>query len=137
MEIHKKINGNKIPKVNFIERRADIKSRIKTLLTIQLPYPKANKFRKKLQNIQHELTTCLDFPEVPSHNNFVERQLRPNVIVRKITFGTRSKSGMENHQVLMSIIQTAILNKYPVLDLLKNIHLYRNISLTELQNRPP
>src|SRR3989339_436587 len=88
-------------------------------------------------NKQQELTLCLDLPYIPAHNNFVERQLRPNVILRKITFGTRSVAGMHNHQAMMSLIQTAILNGYPVLDMLKGIHSGQNLSLEQIQNYSP
>lgn len=135
LSIHK--NTEKIDKIKFMEIRGDLKSQIKTLLSIPLPYPAADKFRRKLENIRHELTVCLDLPYIPAHNNFVERQIRPNVILRKITFGTRSISGIENHQTMMSLIQTAILNKYPVMDLLKGIHSGQKLSLAQLQNHSP
>jgi transposase len=135
IDTHKKVCT--MDKVRFLEIRADLKSQIKTLLSIPLPYPTADKLRKKLERVQHEFTVCLDLPYVPAHNNFVERQLRPNVILRKITFGTRSAAGIENHQTMMSIIQTAVLNKYPVMDLLKGIHACNNITLAQLRNHSP
>ncbi len=137
LEVHKNINKNRISNIRFIETRGDIKSRLKTLLLKPLPHPKADKFRKKLQSMQQELITCLDFPYVPAHNNFVERQIRPNVILRKITFGTRSNAGIKNHETLMSVIQTADLNKYPILNLLKDIHLSSNVTLSQMQHSPP
>jgi len=79
-----------------------------------------NKDIKRLQKriIKHneELLTFLDHPEVEPTNNRAERQLRPNVIMRKITFGNRSEIGARNHQVIMSIIQTAILNSIESFD---------------------
>ncbi|PJB49231.1 MAG: hypothetical protein CO103_06250 [Chloroflexi bacterium CG_4_9_14_3_um_filter_45_9] len=57
-----------------------------------------------------ELFTFLDNPAVEPTNNRAERQLRPNVIMRKVTFGNRSALGAFNHAVIMSIIQTGILN---------------------------
>src|SRR3989339_665119 len=127
------MNSRKFDKIQFLEIRGYIKSQLKSLLSIPLPYPVPDKFRRKLKNRQHELTLCLDLPHIPAHNNFVERQIRPNVILRKITFGTRSIAGMENHQTMMSLIQTAASNNYPVLDLLKGIHSGQNLSLKQLQ----
>ncbi|MCL6579979.1 MAG: transposase, partial [Candidatus Bathyarchaeota archaeon] len=57
-----------------------------------------------------ELFLFLDHPEIEPTNNRAERQLRPNVIMRKITFGNRSPHGAEKHQILMSIIETGRLN---------------------------
>jgi transposase len=130
-------NSGKFDKIQFLELREYLKTQLKSLLSLPLPYPVPDKLRRKLKNRQHELTLCLDLPDIPAHNNFVERQIRPNVILRKITFGTRSLSGMENHQTLMSLIQTADSNNYPVLDLLKGIHSGQNLSLAQLQNYSP
>ena len=69
------------------------------------------RFVKRLERYRHECLTFLDIPGIPWHNNHAERMIRPNVLLRKITFGNRSPEGLENHNVLMSIIQTAKLNK--------------------------
>jgi hypothetical protein len=72
----------------------------------------------KLSAMWRQLVTCLEVPGVCAHNNLVERLLRDNVIPRKITFGNRSDKGVENHQVLMSLIQTARLQNLNPLTLL-------------------
>lgn len=137
LELHKIYKAKKITKLEFFQLAADIKSQIKSLLKTVLPFPRADRVRRNLDKCRTELTTCLDKPEVPPHNNHIERQLRPNVVIRKISGGTRSQSGMDNHQVLMSVMQTASLNKYPVLDLLRKVHSGVGISLSELQQKPP
>jgi hypothetical protein len=40
-------------------------------------------------------------------NNHAEQSLRHMVIFRKICFGTRSESGLNNHSILPSLVQTA------------------------------
>jgi len=55
--------------------------------------------------------TFLDYPGIDYHNNHAERQIRPNVLLRKIVFGNRSDKGILNHNCLMGIIQTAHLKK--------------------------
>jgi len=69
------------------------------------------RFVKRLERYRGECFTFLDKPGIPWHNNHAERMIRPNVLLRKITFGNRSLEGLENHNVLMSIIQTAKLNQ--------------------------
>ena len=93
--------------VNFIDLRADVTARLRRTLKRELGHPKADKFRRKLLDKIEELVTCLDFDEVCSHNNWAERLLRGSVIMRKVTFGSRSASGIRNHEVLMSLIETA------------------------------
>ena len=61
--------------------------------------------------------TFLDFPLVEPTNNRAERQLRPYVIMRKITFGNRSALGASNQAVMMSIIQASVLNGIEPLDI--------------------
>lgn len=73
---------------------------------------KAERLRKRLKsNHQEELYKCLFHPSSDFNNNFVERMLRPNVIMHKLTFGNRSDKGIENHVVVTSLLQTAKLNK--------------------------
>ena len=54
--------------------------------------------------------TFLYKKNIDYHNNYAERQIRPDVIFRKITYGNRSIEGAQNHSVIMTILQTAKLN---------------------------
>ncbi len=65
------------------------------------------RFVKRLRRHKDEILTFLDYPDIEYHNNHAERQIRPHVILRKVTFGNRSSKGTKNHGVLMSVIQTA------------------------------
>ncbi len=67
------------------------------------------------------LFTFLYEEAVDYHNNHIEQQIRPDVILRKITFGNRSIKGAENHSVLTSILQTAKLNNLDPIATLENI----------------
>jgi transposase len=46
---------------------------------------------------------------VPAHNNRAERELRPAVIARRVSFGSSSDAGTETRSIPMSLLQT--LNK--------------------------
>lgn len=92
---------------------------------------------KRLERHKHELLTFLDYPGIDYHNNHAERQIRPNVLLRKIVFGNRSEKGILNHNVLMSIIQTAHLKKLDPLKVLREfIYRYDN-PRTALSAIPP
>lgn len=106
---------------DFIVHKADLIGRLRRKLSCEIGHRKADKFRRKLLARMEELVTCLDFPEVCAHNNWVERLLRDSVIMRKVTFGNRSENGAQNHAVLMSLIETARyhnLNTLPFLQLM-------------------
>ena len=105
--------------MKFFDRKADLIGRLRGKLKRNLAHPKADKFTKKLSENIEELITCLDFDEVCSHNNWAERLLRGNVIMRKVTFGSRSDNGVKNHEVLMSLAETARLHDLNAMDFLR------------------
>jgi len=112
--------ANGSPK-NFVTRKADLLARLRRTLNVRLDHTRANKFIRKLAAKRNQLTACLDFQEVCAHNNIAERCLRDNVIMRKITFGNRSfkGGGQRNHEVLMSLIQTARMQNLNPLEFLR------------------
>ncbi|MEA2037774.1 MAG: IS66 family transposase [Nanoarchaeota archaeon] len=60
-------------------------------------------------------------PEIASTNNISERELRALVIIRKISYGSRSRRGANATVMLLSIIQTLRLQKKSVLEGLQTI----------------
>jgi transposase len=72
--------------------------------------------------IQHEnhLVTFLKYPRSRPENNDAERSVRPMVIFRKITGGSKSEKGIRATDINMSIIETwkkqklSIINQLPV-----------------------
>lgn len=54
----------------------------------------------------HELFVFVADPQVPGDNNLAERSLRPAVIARKISGGTRSPKGSQTKMKLMSLFGT-------------------------------
>jgi len=65
-----------------------------------------------------ELFVFVQFPDVPSHNNPAEQALRPLVIARKISGGTRSAEGTARRLTLCSLLQTAHVRGLAPLDTL-------------------
>ncbi len=83
-------------------------------ITNILLYPSENediqRLKKRIIKHNNELLTFLEHPEVEPTNNRAERGFRSSIIMRKITFGNRTKAGAKNHSIIMSIVQTGILN---------------------------
>jgi hypothetical protein len=61
---------------------------------------------KRLLRHQDELFQFLLVPGLPADNNLVERSLRPLVIIRKISGGSRSEEGTITRLTLASLLQT-------------------------------
>lgn len=58
---------------------------------------------------EHRLYHWVQDRRVPPDNNLAERNLRPTVIARKVSFGSSSDAGAKTRSVLMSVLHT--LNK--------------------------
>lgn len=80
------------------------------LLEVARPYFKSDKpqriLAERIEKFLPELFVFVEDPRVPSENNAAERAVRPCVIARKISGGTRSAKGSATKAVLMSLFGT-------------------------------
>jgi transposase len=67
----------------------------------------ADRLAARLRKYGGQLTTFLHKPEVDGTNNAAERALRPAVVMRKITGGSRSAAGARAWAILASVMRTA------------------------------
>jgi len=84
---------------------------IMRIITMPVEDKEVRRVRERVIKHNNELLTFLEHPEIEPTNNLAERYLRPSVIMRKLMFGNRSERGAYNHSIIMSIIQTGLLNK--------------------------
>jgi transposase len=54
----------------------------------------------------HRLYHWVEDRRVPADNNRAERELRPTVIARKVSFGSQSDAGAKTREILMSLVHT-------------------------------
>jgi transposase len=80
------------------------------LLELAVPYADCclpqSVLAKRLIEFEAELFTFVESPQVPSENNAAERSVRPRVVARKISGGTRSPQGSTTMAVLASLFET-------------------------------
>ena len=83
---------------------------IKAQIVASVQTPAQHPGIQKIQNLFRENATRLyhwtRHPSVPAENNRAERELRPLVIARKISFGSQSEQGLKTREVLMSVLHT-------------------------------
>lgn len=78
------------------------------LCATPLAHKKSESFRNRLLGPERpKWFAFLRHPGLPATNNLAERAMRPMVLRRKTSFGTRSPAGSTNLCVLTSLIQTA------------------------------
>jgi transposase len=61
---------------------------------------------QRVERYRTDLFTFVADPAVPPTNNAAERALRPLVVARKVSGGTRSKRGSQSRMVLQSLVAT-------------------------------
>lgn len=80
---------------------------------------------RHIQDIFHEnahrMYHWAEDRRVPAENNLAERDLRPTVIARKVSFGSISDAGAETRGVLMTVLNTLRKRKVDVVDHLKKV----------------
>lgn len=88
---------------------------------IQANYRKEDtqKIQTRIKNQENNLITALLCENVELTNNRAERELRPLVVTRKMSYGSQSTSGAEAHMVNMSVFRTLLLQAKDLLPSLK------------------
>ncbi len=68
---------------------------------------RAARLQKRIRRYRNEWLTFMDHPGVSPTNNLAEQALRAVVILRKQTFGSRTKAGAKRLGTMMTVIETA------------------------------
>jgi transposase len=90
-----------------------LEERLKELAAGKWEEAHAKRLAKRLRKHEKELTLFL-WEDVDATNNAAERALRPAVVMRKITGGSRSERGAKATSVLMSVMRTARQQDRPI-----------------------
>lgn len=104
----KKISARNLPQMTRVRLRQQLEAK---LLKLAIPYlgtkdAPQRVLAKRIDNFLGELFTFVDVDGVPSDNNAAERAVRPAVVLRKITGGSRTPKGSDTKMVLMSLFGT-------------------------------
>jgi transposase len=90
----------------FKRQAAKIKNEILSIVNRQARHAAIQKvqdvFREKAERLYH----WVEDRNVPADNNLAERELRPLVIARKISFGSQSDAGAKTREILMTVLHT-------------------------------
>ena len=93
---------------------------IKQIIDTPYQHEDSKEIQTPIANQKNNLITALLYEKVPLTNNHSERNLRDFVVARKISGGSRSQEGAKTNAVLMSIMQTNLLQNKPLVPTLKN-----------------
>ena len=86
---------------------ARLHERLRAIYQESYTDPDCNRLAKRLRRHKDELFTFLEVEGVDWHNNEAERALRPMVVARKNSYGSRTIEGARDRAVLMSVSDSA------------------------------
>ena len=92
---------------NYRRRAVAIKKKIIKICGAPARHPAVQYIQNIFREHQDKMFQWVKSPDIPAENNFAERELRPMVIARKISFGSQSERGLKTREILMTILHTA------------------------------
>ncbi len=111
---------------DLVKRQAshdDFRQKIQLIISADYHDQDAKKIQTRIANQNDNLLTALLHDNVPLTNNLAERGIRPMVVIRKISGGSRSWKGAKTHAVNMSVLQSIRLRQQPLIPTLKSCFL--------------
>jgi transposase len=100
------LRGLQLSAASFRQQAAQTRTEIEAVTNAPAQHPAIQKiqnlFREKAKRLYHWTKDR----SVPADNNRAERELRPLVIARKLSFGSQSEAGARTREVLMSVLHT-------------------------------
>lgn len=97
-----------------IRAYSELTERVATIVRERFTADDAKRIQTRIRNQETNLFTALLYEGVPLTNNLAERTIRPMVVTRKISGGSRSIDGAQTHAVNMSILQTITMRGQPL-----------------------
>lgn len=126
-----KLKNCPITDKEFYRKAADVKSQIIAVIEAPALHLGIRHIQGIFTENAHRLYLWANDRRVPADNNLAERDLRPTVIARKVSFGSLSDAGAHTRSVLMTVLHSLKKQKVDVAGYLKNVldQLAQNISL--------
>lgn len=116
----KRLRGD-LPPVHYSALCEQVRAEMQVLLDGRIEDPSNRRFAQHLRNHQDELLTFLDIPGLAPTNNLAEQEIRPAVVVRKISAGNRTLDGAHVHEIAASVSRTAMRNDQCLVELLPDL----------------
>ena len=95
-----------ISDAEFYQRAAKTKEEIIKIMNSEANHFGIQHMQNTFRENAHRLYHWADNREVPADNNFAERELRPLVMARKVSFGSHSDAGAKTRETLMTVLKT-------------------------------
>lgn len=104
-----KLRGRPISDAQFYQKAEALKSEIIAAMEADAHDEAIRTYQDIFRDHEARMYHWADDRQVPAHNNTAERELRPTVIARKVSFGSQSDKGRKTREVLASVLNTLAL----------------------------
>jgi|LSQX01.2.fsa_nt_gb transposase len=96
----------KLSKRQFLKQAAALRRQIEMTMQASASNPGIQHIQNLFREKRHRMFRWTLDPGIPAENNRAERELRPLVIARKLSFGSQSEAGAATRETLMSVLLT-------------------------------
>jgi hypothetical protein len=93
-----------INETEFSQKAAQTKTQIVAAVEAHALHPGIRHIQDLFRENSHRLYHWAQNRQIPAENNLAERDLRPTVIARKVSFGSASDAGAQTRGTVMSIL---------------------------------
>jgi transposase len=95
-----------LSKRQFRQQASDLRHAIEQTMNTSASHPGIQHIQDVFREKSDRMYRWALDPRIPAENNRAERELRPLVIARKVSFGSQSDAGALTREVLMSVLLT-------------------------------
>ena len=100
------LRGKSLADANYYDQARSVQQQIVALVEQPAHHLGVRQVQGIFGDNAHRLYHWVENRAVPADNNRAERELRPTVIARKVSFGSQSDAGAKTREVLMSMVHT-------------------------------
>jgi hypothetical protein len=90
----------------FLKQAAALKRRILAVVNRSARHPAVQNLQEVFRRHADRMYHWARDPAIPAENNLAERELRPLVVARKVSFGSQSDRGAATRETLMTVLHT-------------------------------
>lgn len=101
------LRGKPISDAKYYQSAQKLKDEIEKIIRAPAAHNSIKSYQDIFKDNAHRLYHWVTDRNIPADNNRAERELRPTVIARKVSFGSQSEQGALTRSILMTVIHTA------------------------------
>ncbi len=92
---------------------------------------------RRIEKYRDDIIRFVTHPGVQFHNNRAERQLRPLVVNRKVSFGSSTEHGARRYCVIHTVVETCRLQQIDPVDFIRRAYVSGGLDVPDLTGAGP